>query len=1025
MPLRRSLLLALAACSEIAVPSPGPTPNPPAEPRGAPPQARKMTPRSFRFAPERLPRREAPVESPLGLTASDGTGLALVALDARAVVRDPIAFTELRMTFENPENRVIEGQFKITLPPGAKLSRFAMAIDGRWQEGEVVEKQAARRAYEDFLHRKQDPALLEQAAGNEFTARVFPIPAKGQKQLILSYSQELGSSTEPYRLPLRGLPQIGKLDVEVKHDGAAFQLHETKFVPDQDVEVVVADGRRQGRRDGELVVVRVPLHVGEGAVDEVDSIAILVDTSASRALGWSEEVALVDGLVEGLRGGAGADVPLLVAAFDQDTAPIYEGTVGGWNSEARGRLVARRPLGASNLHGALTFLSRQPRGYGRVLVVSDGVATAGPEDGAVVAGAARELAGKGVRRIDAIAVGGMRDETALQRIVTAGLPRGGTVIDGRSPLPAIADRLTRPTLGDVEITVDGASWSWPKVASGRQQGDEVVVFARVAQAGTLTARVQGTTVVLDGLGAAPQPLLARALAGAEIQSLVDARELVPPSKKAERKELADRIVALSTKHRVLSPLTALLVLETESDYARFGIARHALADIMTVEQGEISVLHRAKPVTPPNGKRQQATETLAQDKDSGPRKEVDEPSPDQAKGESSDGDEEWSGAPEAKKVATGRADRAEEREADDSPRAATSAGPAPEPAAPPPPPPPATEAPRDSRPAPAPRRYESVGGSGEASAPEARVNPYTGKLAQVMRHLGKKELAQALELAWGWRAESPGDVMALIALGEALEKSGDLVTAARAYGSLIDLFPGRADLRRFAGERLDRIASADALALAADSYAKAAAQRPDHPASHRLLAFALVKLERYELAFAALEVGLKQDYPSGRFLGVDRILGEDLGLVAAAWAKAEPARKKEIYARLSRAGGAREDAPSIRFVLNWETDANDVDFHIHDRHGNHAFYSQQELASGGELYEDVTTGYGPECFTIRGKAVAGPYRLEAHYYSRGPMGYGMGKLQVIRHDGRGTLKFEERPFVVMQDRAFVQLGTVR
>ena len=41
------------------------------------------------------------------------------------------------------------------------------------------------------------------------------------------------------------------------------------------------------------------------------------------------------------------------------------------------------------------------------------------------------------------------------------------------------------------------------------------------------------------------------------------------------------------------------------------------------------------------------------------------------------------------------------------------------------------------------------------------------------------------------------------------------------------------------------------------------------------------------------------------------------------------------------------------------------------------------------------------------------------------MGYGMGKLQVIRHDGRGTLKFEERPFVVMQDRAFVQLGTVR
>ena len=39
------------------------------------------------------------------------------------------------------------------------------------------------------------------------------------------------------------------------------------------------------------------------------------------------------------------------------------------------------------------------------------------------------------------------------------------------------------------------------------------------------------------------------------------------------------------------------------------------------------------------------------------------------------------------------------------------------------------------------------------------------------------------------------------------------------------------------------------------------------------------------------------------------------------------------------------------------------------------------------------------------------------------MGYGMGKLEVIDHDGKGTLTFEERPFVVMEDRAFVDLGT--
>ena len=119
---------------------------------------------------------------------------------------------------------------------------------------------------------------------------------------------------------------------------------------------------------------------------------------------------------------------------------------------------------------------------------------------------------------------------------------------------------------------------------------------------------------------------------------------------------------------------------------------------------------------------------------------------------------------------------------------------------------------------------------------------------------------------------------------------------------------------------------------------------------------------------------------------------------------------------------------SLRFVLNWETDANDVDFHIHDARGGHAYFSSRKLPSGGELYADVTTGYGPECFTIpfagKGKAPAAPYRLEAHYYSRGPMGYGMGKLEIIDHDGSGGLTFEERPFVAMVDHAFVELGTV-
>ena len=41
------------------------------------------------------------------------------------------------------------------------------------------------------------------------------------------------------------------------------------------------------------------------------------------------------------------------------------------------------------------------------------------------------------------------------------------------------------------------------------------------------------------------------------------------------------------------------------------------------------------------------------------------------------------------------------------------------------------------------------------------------------------------------------------------------------------------------------------------------------------------------------------------------------------------------------------------------------------------------------------------------------------------MGFGMGKLEVIDHDGQGGLKFEEHPYVVMIDHAFVNLGEIK
>lgn len=179
------------------------------------------------------------------LTASDGTGLVLVSLTARVVVEDPLAFTELHLVFQNPEPRQLEGRFRIGLPSGASVSRFAMRIGTTWQEGEVVERQAARRAYEDFLHRRQDPALLEHEAGNEFSARVFPIEANSRKEILVSYGHELTGEEGRLQAPSHRAPG-GAGAVDSRARGAGRRARGGLFVARGDLGELASRGGAKG-----------------------------------------------------------------------------------------------------------------------------------------------------------------------------------------------------------------------------------------------------------------------------------------------------------------------------------------------------------------------------------------------------------------------------------------------------------------------------------------------------------------------------------------------------------------------------------------------------------------------------------------------------------------------------------------------------------------------------------------------------------------------------------------------------------
>nr|MBA3500358.1 hypothetical protein [Deltaproteobacteria bacterium] len=342
------------------------------------------------------------ITAPFALTATDGSGLVLTRIHAKAVMEGPLAFTELHLWFLNTEARSREGTFQITLPQHAAVSRFAMESEpGQWMEAEVVPKLVARRAYEDFLHRRQDPALLEKAAGNQFTARVFPIFAHAEKHLVISYSQELPGKR--YTLPLRGLPRASRVDVEFAHVGSdgkrsVEKLAQRDWVADRDF-VSSAASSAAAVGAGGLVVAQVELG-GTSGRDVPRGITLLVDTSASRALGFERYLRSVKKLAVDLRTTWGDALPLQVVAFDQDTQLVFDGRIDELGESHMRKLAERGAAGASNVGQAIEWIARHGV-KSRVMIVGDGVITAGPE-GRALQTIAEQLAT--VERIDVVLV---------------------------------------------------------------------------------------------------------------------------------------------------------------------------------------------------------------------------------------------------------------------------------------------------------------------------------------------------------------------------------------------------------------------------------------------------------------------------------------------------------------------------------------------------------------------------------------------------------------------------------------------
>ena len=76
------------------------------------------------------------------------------------------------------------------------------------------------------------------------------------------------------------------------------------------------------------------------------------------------------------------------------------------------------------------------------------------------------------------------------------------------------------------------------------------------------------------------------------------------------------------------------------------------------------------------------------------------------------------------------------------------------------------------------------------------VQAYSGRLRDVMVAIHAGQRDRAPTIATKWQLANPGEVAAILGLGEALEARGADALASRAYGSLVDLYPNRVELVR-------------------------------------------------------------------------------------------------------------------------------------------------------------------------------------------------------------------------------------
>jgi Ca-activated chloride channel family protein len=525
---------------------------------------------------------------------------------------DQAARTSVDQVFVNSFGRDIEGTYIFPVPEGASVTGFAMFAGGERVDGEILDSRQARGVYEDIVRRMRDPGLLEYVGRNMFRARVFPIPANGEKRVQISYTEVLKAdgglvkylyplNTERFsRDPLKDVSVSVRVEsrvpivnvyspshkVSVRKEGAgrASVGYEDKDVrPDKDFhlyyslsgdDIGLSFLNWEGADGGYFMLLASPRFAAAGEKAADKDIVLVLDSSGSMSgakirqakeaarfvlnhLGRSDRFSLVD-FDDG------------VTAFSEELLPAAAGNV----ERALKFVDGIEDSGGTNINDALvralsTMRAGERPGY--VIFLTDGLPTVGTTGTAEILGNVGK-ANAGRSRIFVFGVGDDVNTELLDRIASD--HRGTSAYVGASEdlelaLSHFYQKIASPVLADLAVSFKGiaASQVYPQALPDLFKGSQLVLVGRYAGKGPVSVALTGKSgreekrFVLEAQALAAGDkfqFLPRLWATRRIGYLLEEIRL-----RGSNAELADEIRRLGLKYGIVTPFTSFLVTEKE------------------------------------------------------------------------------------------------------------------------------------------------------------------------------------------------------------------------------------------------------------------------------------------------------------------------------------------------------------------------------------------------------------------------------------------------------------------------------